>query len=212
MQAQTLVASVRPEAGKQAARRLRRQGQLPGVIYGKKAGSIPLTLPLKELERILARDGENALLKVVVTDQGADREFMAVIRGTQRHPIKGVLTHADLYQVSMEEKLRATLPVILEGEPQGIKEGGILQHGLREVEVESLPGDLPESLAVDIRGLSVGGHLTVADLKTPPGVKVLTAPEAVVATVVTSRAVETETGGAGEPAVAETPPTVEENK
>ncbi|MBC7323716.1 MAG: 50S ribosomal protein L25/general stress protein Ctc [Moorella sp. (in: Bacteria)] len=185
-----MVAEVRPVTGKQSARRLRRQGKLPGVLYGKKAGNMSLAIPMKELERILTREGENALLKILVTGDGVAREFMAVIREIQRHPLKGQLTHADLYQISLEEKLKATVPVILGGEAAGVKEGGILQHGLREVEVESLPTNLPESLMVDISNLNAGEHLTVADIQAPPGVKILTDPDAVIATVVTTRAAE----------------------
>ncbi|GEA18077.1 MAG: large subunit ribosomal protein [Moorella sp. (in: firmicutes)] len=208
MQTQTLFVEVRPDTGKQTARRLRRQGKLPGVIYGKKAGNIPLAIPLKELERLLAREGENALLKVIVTGNGKEKEFAAVIREVQRHPIKGVITHADLYQISLDEKIRATVPVILEGEAKGVEQGGILQYGLREVEVEGLPADLPEVITVDISNLGVGEHLEVADIKAPPGVKILSEPDAVIATVVSTRAVEAEEGagapvGEGETPVAE---------
>ncbi|GEA14552.1 50S ribosomal protein L25 [Moorella sp. E308F] len=206
MQTQTLFVEVRPDTGKQTARRLRRQGKLPGVIYGKKAGNIPLAIPLKELERLLAREGENALLKVIVTGNGKEKEFAAVIREVQRHPIKGVITHADLYQISLDEKIRATVPVILEGEAKGVEQGGILQYGLREVEVEGLPADLPE--VITISNLGVGEHLEVADIKAPPGVKILSEPDAVIATVVSTRAVEAEEGagapvGEGETPVAE---------
>lgn len=193
MQAQTLEVTMRPEAGKQAARRLRRQGKLPGIIYGKKIGNLAVIIPARQLEHILATEGENALLKLIVGGEGQDKEFTAVIREVQRHPLKGNLTHVDFYQVSMEDKLRATVPVVLEGEARGIKEGGILQHGTREVEVESLPADLPENIVVDISRLGVGEHLTVGDIKVPPGVKILSEPDTVIATVVTTRAVEMET-------------------
>ncbi|MDN5343973.1 MAG: large subunit ribosomal protein [Clostridia bacterium] len=192
MQVQSLMAEVRPATGKLVARRLRREGKLPGVIYGKKVGNRVVAFSRKELERILAQEGENALFKVTLAGNGTQEEFMAVVREVQRHPLKGVLTHADLYQISLEEKLRATVPVILEGEAKGVKEGGILQHGLREVEVESLPADLPESLAVDVSSLGVGEHLAVADIKVPEGVKILSEPGALIATVVTTRAVEAE--------------------
>ncbi|WP_258360697.1 50S ribosomal protein L25/general stress protein Ctc [Moorella sulfitireducens (nom. illeg.)] len=190
MQAQTLLVEVRPDTGKQTARRLRRQGKLPGVIYGKKAGNIPLAIPLKELERLLTREGENVILKVIITGEGEEKEYAAVIREVQRHPVKGVINHVDLYQISLDEKIRAEIPVILEGEARGVEQGGILQYGLREIEVEGLPADLPETITVDVSNLGVGEHLTVGDIKTPPGVKILSEPEALIATVVSNRAVE----------------------
>lgn len=193
MQAHTLAIEVRPEVGKQPAGRLRREGRLPGIFYGKKVGTIPVVVPVKELETILAREGENAILKVYLASSGGDREFTAVIREVQRHPLSRRVTHVDLYQISLEDKLRAVVPLVLEGEAAGVKEGGVLQQGLREVEVEGLPAELPESIAVDISNLGLGEHLTVADIKVPPGVKMLSDPEAVVATVVVARTRETET-------------------
>ncbi|MGI9860993.1 50S ribosomal protein L25/general stress protein Ctc [Moorella naiadis] len=204
MQAQTLKVDLRPQAGKQSARRLRRQGKLPGVLYGKKAGNLAVVIPGRELEHILAKEGGNALLKLKIAAEGQEKEFAAVIREVQRHPIKGNLTHVDFYQVSLEDKLKATVPVVLEGEARGVKEGGILQHGAREIEVESLPGDLPENIVVDISNLDVGEHLTVGDIKVPAGVKVLADPDTIVALVVTTRAADT--GTTGETPVEETPP------
>lgn len=195
MQAQTLKVDLRPQVGKQYARRLRREGKLPGVLYGKKIGNLAVVLPVREFEHILATEGENALLKLKITGEDQEKEFTAVIREVQRHPLKGNLTHIDFYQVSLEDKLKATVPLVLEGEARGVKEGGILQHGAREIEVESLPGDLLENIVVDVSNLGVGEHLTVGDLKLPAGVKVLSDPDTIVALVVTTRAVDTETTG-----------------
>ncbi|BCV20026.1 50S ribosomal protein L25/general stress protein Ctc [Moorella sp. Hama-1] len=203
MQAQTVRVDLRPQTGKQSARRLRRQGKLPGVLYGKKAGNLAVVIPGRELEHILATEGENALLKLKITGGDQEKEFAAVIREIQRHPIKGNLTHVDFYQVSLEDKLKATVPVVLEGEARGVKEGGILQHGAREIEVESLPGDLPESIVVDVSSLGIGEHLTVGDIKVPAGVKVLSDPDTIVALVVTTRAADT--GTTEETSPAETP-------
>lgn len=203
MQAQTVRVDLRPQTGKQSARRLRRQGKLPGVLYGKKAGNLAVVIPGRELEHILATEGENALLKLKITGGDQEKEFAAVIREIQRHPIKGNLTHVDFYQVSLEDKLKATVPVVLEGEARGVKEGGILQHGAREIEVESLPGDLPESIVVDVSSLGIGEHLTVGDIKVPAGVKVLSDPDTIVALVVTTRAADT--GTIEETSPAETP-------
>ncbi|MBE3571411.1 MAG: 50S ribosomal protein L25/general stress protein Ctc [Moorella humiferrea] len=192
MQVQTINAEVRPDTGKQTAGRMRRQGKVPGVIYGKKVGNLPLAVPRKELERVLDREGGSALLKVIIGGQGQAREFTAMVREVQRHPIKGEIIHIDFHQISLDEEIRATVPIVLEGEARGVRNGGILQYGLREVEVEALPADLPETLTIDISDLDVGEHLSVADIKAPRGVKILTEPDAVIATIVSTRAVEAE--------------------
>lgn len=192
MQVQTINAEVRPDTGKQTAGRMRRQGKVPGVIYGKKVGNLPLVVSRKELERVLDREGGSALLKVLIGGQGQPGEFTAMVREVQRHPIKGEIIHVDFYQISLDEEIRTTVPIVLEGEARGVKNGGILQYGLREVEVEALPADLPETFTIDISDLDVGEHLAVADIKAPPGVKILTEPDAVIATIVSTRAVEAE--------------------
>lgn len=187
MEAQTLVVEARSEVGKRVAGRLRRKGELPGVFYGKKIGNIPVTIPAKEMESILAQEGENAILKIQLADNDGNQEFAAVVREVQRHPLKRKLTHVDLYQISLEDKLKALVPLFLEGEAAGIKEGGVLQQSLRELEVEALPTDLPDSFVVDVTNLSLGEHLTVADVKVPEAVKMLSEPETVIATVVAVR-------------------------
>lgn len=191
MDAKTLTA-VKRETGKDVAGRLRRGGMLPGVLYGKKAGNIPVAVNLKELEGILSHEGEGVLLQLRVKEDGQAQDYTALLREVQRHPVRGTLLHVDFYQISLEEKLRATVPIVLVGEARGTKEGGILQHGLREVEVECLPAYLPESIEAIVSDLGLGESLRVGDLQVPAGVKILTDPQAVVATVVTIRAVEAE--------------------
>lgn len=132
-------------------------------------GNLPLAVPRKELERVLDREGGSALLKVIIGGQGQAREFTAMVREVQRHPIKGEIIHIDFHQISLDEEIRATVPIVLEGEARGVRNGGILQYGLREVEVEALPADLPETLTIDISDLDVGEHLSVADIKAPRG-------------------------------------------
>ncbi|MDN5346482.1 MAG: large subunit ribosomal protein [Clostridia bacterium] len=194
MQAKIIEAVKRAETGTGKARRLRRKGMLPGVLYGRKAGNVPVAVSLKEMENILAREGEGVLLQLRLREDGQVKDYAALLREVQRDPLRGTLLHADFHQISMEEKLRVTVPVVLVGEARGSKEGGILQHGIREVEVECLPADLPESIEVDVSDLGVGDHLEVGDLKVPAGVKILTEAEAVVATVVTAGAAEAEAG------------------
>lgn len=193
-----LEAEERETTGKGPAGRLRRQGYVPGVLYGKEAGSRPIKVKARELEGILGRAGESTLIKVKLASEATaaqkaqPKEYTALIREIQRHPTKGILSHVDLLQVSLGEKIVVQVPVRLLGEPAGIKDGGILQHGLREVEIECLPGDLPEHLEVDVSGLGIGDKVTVADIAAPAGTKILSDADSVVATVVAPRLAEAE--------------------
>ncbi len=192
MESQSLIVETRSAVGKRVAKGLRREGRLPGVFYGKKIGNVPITVPARTMEDILAREGDGAILKVCLTENGQKEEFTAVIREVQRHPLSRRLLHVDFYQISMDDKLKAFVPLFLEGEPIGIKEDGVLQQGLRELEVEALPAELPESFVVDISNLNLGDHLTVADIPVPEGVEMLSEPETVIATVVAVRVEEEE--------------------
>lgn len=205
MEASILTVQVRERVGKGAAGRLRRQGLVPGVLYGRDVGNVPVVVNLRELKKLLDKEGERALVKVQLERNGNSKEYMALIREVQRHPIKRDLVHIDFYQVPAGEEISTTVPVVLEGEPVGVKAGGVLQHGVLEVEVECLPADLPEAIFADVSGLDIGDHLTVADLKPPQGVKILSEPTTLIAAVVATRAVEEEeTEGETEGTEAET--------
>ncbi|MGB9660443.1 MAG: 50S ribosomal protein L25/general stress protein Ctc [Moorellaceae bacterium] len=205
MEASILTVQVRERVGKGAAGRLRRQGLVPGVLYGRDVGNVPVVVNLRELKKLLDKEGERALVKVQLERNGNSKEYMALIREVQRHPIRRDLVHIDFYQVPAGEEISTTVPVVLEGEPVGVKAGGVLQHGVLEVEVECLPADLPEAIFADVSGLDIGDHLTVADLKPPQGVKILSEPTTLIAAVVATRAVEEEeTEGETEGTEAET--------
>ncbi|HBT47452.1 MAG TPA: 50S ribosomal protein L25 [Peptococcaceae bacterium] len=188
----SLTLRVREEVGKGPAGRLRRRGLLPGVLYGREVGNLPVEVDLKEMKKVLGREGESALVQVKVEQGDQVREYTALVREVQRHPIRGELIHIDFFQVPAGEKITANVPVVLEGEPRGVKVGGILQHGLDEVEVECLPEDLPEAITVDVSGLDIGDSLKVADITPPPGVTLLSEPTSLIATVVTVRGAEAE--------------------
>lgn len=183
-----LAAKERGETGKGAASRLRRAGFLPAVVYGKALGNLPVQVETKEVEKILARAGEKSLIRLRIQD-GQAREYSTLIREIQRHPVKRDLVHIDFYQISLEEDLVTEVPVLLEGEPPGVKAGGVLQHSARTVEVECRPADLPAELILDISSLGLGEVARVADLPVPPGVRVRTDPDMVLASIVVPRGV-----------------------
>lgn len=196
---------VLPRTGK--SRALRRQGMIPAVIYGQGVSSEPVELSGRELENILLHQGRNALINIIQSGRKSPGKHVVMVKDLQRDPIKGSILHADLYKISLRDKIHAAVPVHLAGESPGVKKGGILQHGLRELEIECLPTKMPELIELDVSGLKIGDHLTVADLPDNPDYKILSDPGAILVTVVAPRMAEqpdtTETAG---PAVAPAKP------
>jgi large subunit ribosomal protein L25 len=160
--------------GSNAARRLRAQGFIPAVLYGESMGSRPLVLSKKDIVQILKLEsGENTIFKVTVD---AD-EYDAMIKDLQVDPATDELLHADLIRISMDKAVRVTIPVVHQGEPIGVKtEGGFIDFITREVEVECLPRDIPESLSIDIAELHVNQSYKVENMGIPTGVRVITEP------------------------------------
>lgn len=174
MQRIDLEALTRERVGKGAARQIRREGRIPAILYG--AGkSTPMTLDPSAVIRILkSESGENALLNLTVKEGDKLKSTItAIIRDYQRDPVSGEFLHADLFEVSMTEILRIKIPLIMAGDPIGVKEGGVLQHGLRELDIECLPADIPEHLDVPIGELAIGQSVHVRDLSLASGIKVL---------------------------------------
>jgi len=178
-----LNAELRENKGKGVARSLRRGGSIPAVMYGLGAPTA-LTINRKELVKIInAGAGGNTLITVNFAGQSG-KERMAVLRDYQTDPISNELMHADLLEVSMEKAIHVTIPVMMVGEtPAGVKEGGILQHMAREIEVECLPANIPEHIDVDASALGIGSSIHVGDLKLPDGVKARTEAETVIVTL-----------------------------
>ncbi|MEW6324126.1 MAG: 50S ribosomal protein L25 [Nitrospirota bacterium] len=179
-----LAVSVRQTAGKGVARKLRRQGLLPAVLYHQGA-SVLLSVNEKELEKLLETSaGEHALINLTVTDGGRQRQCVAIVREYQRDPVTDQVLHADLFEISLDKPLRVPVPLHVIGEtPAGVKEGGVLHHHLREVEVECLPLSVPDDIKIDASALLINQSLYVRDLAVDPAVKILTPPEQAVVSV-----------------------------
>ena len=173
--------------GKNAARRLRYSGRIPGVVYGGGGPAVSVAVDPKAIIRILRSEaGHNAIFTLQIPDKAPAR---VMLREWQWEPIHGDLLHVDLVRIARDEKLRVRIPVRTVGEPQGVKiQGGLFEFILREVEVECLPDDIPEHITVDISGLVIGQHLRVSDLPVAANVKVLAEPGRVVAHVVQPKA------------------------
>jgi large subunit ribosomal protein L25 len=161
------------EAGtKNHARRVRREGKIPAVVYGASKDAVPVSVDPRHVLRILRSDsGHNTIFDLAL--DGGERT-KAMIVDWQYEPIKGHLLHIDLKRIAMDKALRVSVPVVLQGVAEGVKtEGGILEQMLREVEIECLPGDIPSHIDVDISNLTFGKVLRVSDLPHNPKLKFL---------------------------------------
>ncbi len=184
MERVTLKAFERNSLGKGGARSLRRNGQIPCVL-GRKGKSTHIQIPHKELVHFINSAGEEQVLVNLAFENGEAK--LALIKDYQKDPIRGQLLHVDFYEVSLKENIKVNVHVFLAGTAIGVKrDGGILQTGLREVEIECLPDSIPGHVEVDISGLTIGHAVHVGDIKLPDAVKILTDKEEVLATVTAS--------------------------
>jgi len=181
----TVEGKIREERGKNAARRTRRGGEIPAILYGGKKDALALSINAKQLSRILrSESGHNTIFTVKVTD---GKEERAMLKDWQVDPVNGALLHADLLRIAMDVRMRVSVPVRTFGEPQGVKvQGGIFETVTREIEIECLPSDIPEEIKVDVTEMLIGKQLRAGDLPLDPNkIKLLTDPQRVIAHVVT---------------------------
>jgi len=204
METFTVEGQIRETRGKNAARRTRMTGMVPATLYGARKEAVALTVNAKQIARILRSEtGHNTIFTVNVA--GGDQE-KAMLKDWQVDPLKGALLHVDLLRIAMDVRMRVRVPVHTFGEPQGVKmQGGIFEMVTREVEIECLPGDIPEEFKVDVSELLIGKQLRAADLPLDPEkVKLVTDPQRVLAHVVTLKKEEEPTAEAA--VAAETAP------
>src|SRR5918999_261281 len=173
-----LQAKRREERGKNAARRLRASGMLPAVLYGDGA-STALAVPDRVVDYTLQHMGDNALYDIDIGAGGSTARIVDV----QRNPVTGRLIHVDFAPVNMRERIEVTVPLHVVGESPGAEEGGVLQQVAYEVQIETLPGDIPQELTLDVSSLRMNENLTLADLTLPDGITLISDPEEVAATV-----------------------------
>jgi large subunit ribosomal protein L25 len=179
----------RTKHGSRESRRLRREGLIPGVLYGR-GGNHAIAIPDRELRRALGGPGGlHAILDVVVEGDGGTHP--AILKEFQRDPVRDTVMHVDLHEVRLDRPIQTAVSVVLTGESAGVKEGGVLQQVTREVNVEALPMKIPEHLELDVSALGIGESLRVSDLSPIEDVTYLDDPdETVLATVSAPTVVE----------------------
>ena len=176
----TLELAARTPEGSRSARRLRREGMVPGTLYG--AGDEPRSFQVDA--RILRNALAHAHAVIEITFDGGQKQPV-MVKDLQRHPVRGETVHVDLLRVPLDEAIQTTVTLVIEGADAapGVKEGGILTQELIHVSVEALPNDVPDSIVYDVSGLELNATATVADLRAPRGVTLLDDPETVAVTI-----------------------------
>jgi large subunit ribosomal protein L25 len=183
----TIQATKREQSGKGFARSLRRAGKIPAVVYGHGYEPISLTLDGTVLNKMFQSGHEDAaefqLINLQIDSDGSTVEKKVMIKEIQRHPLQQHIEHVDFFAVKMDEPVVAPVHIRLHGKPEGVKLGGILRHIIREIEVKSLPADIPSHIDLEISHLQIGDSIHVSELELPEKVNVLTDPSAAVVNI-----------------------------
>src|SRR5678816_3957818 len=176
-------AKSRDSRGKNAARRLRRDGLVPGVVYGGTAENVAVAVDPKALQKVLRSEaGRNAILKLDIAGTGSTN---AILKSWQVDPVKENFLHADFFRIAMDVAIRVTVPVAVKGEARGVKvDGGILELIMRAIEVECLPGDIPERIEVDVTDLGINDALRISDVPVHAKIKIMEDADQVVVHVI----------------------------
>jgi large subunit ribosomal protein L25 len=200
-----LEASARDTFGKNEARRTRREGKVPGVLYGGASSqATPIAVDPRALLKILhSESGANTLISLKLDGSGDTR---VLVKDFQLDPVTHHVLHADFYRVAMDKILQVTIPVIVKGEPKGVKQqGGLLEFIRREIVIECLPGDIPENVEVDVSELMLHQGVRVRDIATDPKWKPITEGEAMLVHVILPKAEEVATPEAAAAVATATP-------
>jgi large subunit ribosomal protein L25 len=185
-----LKATVREGVGKDNVKKTRMAGMIPAVLYGEGEQPLPLAVDYKEFYPVIRTKARgNVILDLAI--EGSDRgECKAIIREIQYHPVRRDILHVDFQHISMTKEIEVEVPVVVVGEAVGVKShGGILEHLLREIEVQCLPGNIPDRVTVDVSELEIGDSLQVKHLSLE-GIKILSDPDTSVVTIVAPTVVE----------------------
>jgi large subunit ribosomal protein L25 len=172
-------AETRSDRGKGPARRLRTQGAIPAILYGRDVQPVALSISAKDWRTLAAHARSNAVIKMELNDSSPALERPVMIKHVQRAPVDHSILHIDFLQVSMERVVQVEVPVHFTGNPVGVVNGGVVEQHLRSVMIESLPGQIPERIDIDISNLDIGDSIHINEISLP-GVKMLDHPDVAV--------------------------------
>ncbi len=173
METRELSVSIRNQSGKTFARRLRRQGLIPAILYGPQLNSTPVSINLSQLKKNLRKGWENVLFDLTIGGNDESQIKTFILKELQVDPVSKEPLHVDFYEVTMDRPITIEVPIEVIGTAPGVKEGGLLQSLKRSVLVECLPSDIPDSIKIEVTDLDIGDSVRVSDIHLNQGVKVL---------------------------------------
>ncbi|MBI2213162.1 MAG: 50S ribosomal protein L25 [Acidobacteria bacterium] len=179
----TLEVSRREKTGKEQAKKLRQQGKIPAIVYGGHRDPVPVSVDLKVVSELVKKSEHGVRSIFLLEMAGSDQKRHAMIKDVTINPISRKMIHIDFVRVMMDEKVKTVVPVHLTGTAKGVKEGGLLDWQVREVHIECLPGQIPDSIDMDVSGLEFNHFVKIGDLTAPEGVRILDDLERVLASV-----------------------------
>lgn len=183
-------ATLRKELKSSTTNQLREEGFIPAVVYGKEKEAKSVSVNRLELVKTLRDEGRNAIITLEIEN---DISVDVMLHEYQMHPLRDIILHADFYMINLSEAMDVEVPLRLEGEAQGSKDGGILQQPLYVLQVRAKPNEIPDEIAIDVSGLDIGDNLTIADLPTAAEYEYIDEAETTVAIVLPPEAEEEET-------------------
>ena len=176
----TLEVTRRERTGKEIAKKLRAEGKVPAVVYGGHKEPVAITVDRKAVSELIQKSEHGVRSVFLLKMAGSDQQRHAMIKEMTMNPVSRRMEHIDFVRIVMDEKVKVTIPVHLNGTARGVKEGGLLDFQVRELHVECLPNAIPDSIEVDVSGLAAHEYLRIHDLQLPEGVRVLDDGERVV--------------------------------
>lgn len=206
MELQNLQVKTREAKGKGAARRTRRELEVPAVIYGEGQAPVSVRVPVRAFDKMIhGAMGEHALVQLDVADH-PELSGPALLKAVQHHPVRSNVVHADFLRIRLDARLHTVVPVVLVGRSRGVVDGGVSDHQMHELEIECMALDVPAQIEIDITDLGMGDSLHVSQLTPPPGVTITSDPERTVIAIHAPRVADTtaslEEGQLAEPEVA----------
>ncbi len=187
----------RPIKTKGYLNKLREDGFIPGVVYGKDIeGAIPVMFSYPEFVKFLHHHHwENTIIDMTIESEDGNKDYTVIIQEISHDPVMDRINHVDFHQISMTEAVHVRVPVKAKGEPVGVKKGGVLEHMVWEIDIECLPTDIPDAIVVDVSGLDIGDSIHVSDIEPPEGVRILEAGDTAVFLVEYAGGGQAETSG-----------------
>lgn len=186
----TLKANKRDNLSRSVTKQLRSEGFIPAVVYGKNQDPVTVSIDKIDLLKTIRDEGRNAIISLDVENE---QKIDVMVQDYQKETIKDDIIHVDFFKVDMSEEMDVAVPVRLDGEATGVKEGGVLQQPLFELQVRAKPADIPEEIPVDVSNLNIGDSISVADIKKTGNYEILDDPETTVAVILAPDTGEVET-------------------